>query len=105
MEAFENIAKESADKAMMAQNAPATAARATLNTEFNAHLAPYAVGPPDCGVKTTQANLKAHKIVTWKPFGLDVYDAYIVARNARPDLLQIYEASFAAADTLKDAHV
>ena len=45
------------------------------------------------GVAKLQQNLREGKIIRWEPHPCTFFDAYMAARDARPDLLQAYRAA------------
>ena len=102
MDRTENRQNESALTAMLLQNQPAKDLSDARKLAYTAHLYKY----PGCqglgvGVKAIQKKLRAKQILKWVPFPPEPFDAYMVALEAMPQLLEEYRATLVADDAMK----
>ncbi len=102
MDGWENRQKETALRAMLMQNQPSKDLSDTCKLAYTVHLYKY----PGCqgggvGVKATQKRLRSNQILKWKPFPPEPFEAYMLALEAMPELLEEYRATIVANDALK----
>jgi hypothetical protein len=97
MDGLENLQKEAALRVMLLKNQSVKGLSDACKVAYTVHLHQYhGCQGPGAGVKTTQKKLRAGQILKWGSFPSESFEAYMLALEAMPELLEEYRATLVA---------